>query len=317
VLNAGDIMGHVRRARLQVVRDSGWGTTLSFLVCLMLLTQMLFLFLLSVRAVGHLLTDSAALQLEVLPSAGEDDIQELYAALRVHPAVRTVTFLSKQQVYEQQKALHPDDIAFLEQYDFSNPFPDIFSVTLTSLDAYDQFAQDIRSDRWQAVVDPSFLASAGDHEKEVRTLLQVTDGVHTLSLLFTVIALAVLCCAVFEWAKRTADRRGHELMLRHLLGGSTPQVLLPFTAEMSVLLIISALLAALLVAAFVLLLPLMLPALALETPFRALQEVFSPMVRTALPLFLLVQILCMPVLAYAGTAVAARKSLPKSFTIFS
>jgi cell division protein FtsX len=317
VLNTATVIGHLRHARRQILRDRGWGTTLAFLVCLMLLTQILFLFLLSVRAVGHLLTDSAAIQLEVLPTAGEADIQQLYAALKVHPAVRSVTFQSKQQVYEQQKELHPDDIAFLEEYDFSNPFPDIFSVTLTSLDAYDQFAGDIRSDRWKSVVDPSFLASASDHEQEIRTLLQVTDGVHTLSLFFMVIAMAVLCCAVFEWAKRTADSRGHELLLRHLLGGSPVQVLLPFTAEISALLIASALIGGLLVAVCVFLLPLILPALALEMPFRTLQSAFVPLLWTALPVFLLAQIVCMPLVAYAGTAVTARKILPKSFTLFS
>ncbi len=283
----------------------------------MLLTQMLFLFLLSVRAVSHVLTDSAAIQLEVLPAANEADIQQLYAALRAHPAVKAVTFLSKQQVYEQQKALHPDDIAFLEEYDFNNPFPDIFSVTLISLDAYDRFAADIRSDRWKTVVDPSFLTTASDHEEEIRTLLQVTDGVHTLSVLFMVVALLVLGCAVFEWVSRTAARRGNELLMRHLTGGSPLQVLLPFTAEMTVLLVAAALIAMVMVIAFLLLLPLMLPAVALETPFRTLQSSFVPLLWTALPAFLLVQIVCMPFIAYAGTALTARKNLPRSFTIFS
>lgn len=317
MLITADITGVCKRAYRQVLRDQGWGTTLAFLTCLMLLTQLLFLFLLSVRAVSHVLADSAAIQLEVLPAASEADIQQLNAALHAHPAVRSVTFLSKQQVYEHQKALHPDDIAFLEEYDFKNPFPDIFSVTLVSLDAYDQFAADIRSDRWKSVVDPSFLATANDHEEEIRTLLQVTNGVHTLSILLMVVALLVLGCAVFEWVSRTADRREGELLMRHLLGGTPVQVLLPFTAEMTVLLIVAALFATLIVVAFVALLPFMLPALALESPFRTLQSALLPLLRTALPIFLLVEIVCMPFLAYAGTAVTARKTLPQSFTLFS
>lgn len=299
------------------MRDRGWGTTLAFLTCLMLLTQLLFLFLLSVRAVSHVLADSAAIQLEVLPAASEADIQQLNAALHAHPAVRSVEFLSKQEVYERQKALHPDDIAFLEEYDFKNPFPDIFSVTLISLDAYEQFALDIRSDRWKAVIDPSFLAAASDHEEEVRTLLQVTDGVHTLSILLMIVALLVLGCAVFEWVSRAADRREGELLLRHLMGGTPVQVLLPFTAEMTVLLVVAALAATLIVIGFVALVPLMLPALALESAFQTLQSALMPLLRVALPVFLLVEIICMPLLAYAGTAVTARKSLPKSFTLFS
>jgi len=283
----------------------------------MILTQMLFLFLLSVRAVAHVLTDSAAIQLEVLPTASEQDIQQLYAVLKAHPAVRAVDFMSSQQVYDNQKERRPDDIAFLEEYDFKNPFPDIFSVTLISLDAYDRFASDIQSDQWRAVVDPSFLTSASDHEAEARTLLQVTDGVHTLSILFMFIALVVLACAVFEWVSRTASRRGHELLLRHVMGGSSSQVLLPFSMEMTVLLVAAALLAGIAVTGFIVVLPLMLPALALDVPFQTLQSAFTPLLRTGLPAFLLVQILCMPLLAYAGAAVTARKNLPSSFTLFS
>lgn len=310
-------MGFLQKARLQVMRDKSWGTTLSFLMCLMVLTQMLFLFLLSVRAVGHLLIDSAAIQLEVLPTAKEAEIQQLYAALRAHPAVRSVDFLSKQQVYERQKAQHPDDIAFLEQYNFQNPFPDIFSVTLTSLDAYERFAVDIQGDKWKLVVDPSFLTSAANHEAEIRTLLQVTDSVHTISIIFMVIALLVLCFAIFEWAKRTADRRGHELLLRHLLGGSSLQVLLPFTVEMTVLLIGAAMISSLCIVGFLFILPLIVPALALESQFHILQMAFIPLFMVAFPIFLFVQIVSLPFLAYAGTAVIARKNLPASFVLFS
>lgn len=278
---------------------------------------MLFLFLLSIRAVGHVLTDSAAIQLEVLPTAKEVEIQQLYAALRAHPSVRSVDFLSKQQVYERQKKLHPDDIAFLEEYDFQNPFPDIFSVTLTSLNDFDRFAVDIKNERWALVVDPSFLTSAANHEEEIRTLLRVTDSVHTLSVIFMAIALSVLCFAIFEWAKRTADRRGHELLLRHLLGASSLQVLLPFTLEMTVLLMGAVLLSGLCIMGFLFLIPLILPALALESQFQTVQAAFIPLFVVAFPVFLFMQILSMPLLAYAGTAVTARKNLPESFVLFS
>lgn len=316
VLTAGNIIGYCKKVYVSILRESGWGTTLSFLLCLMLLTQMLFLFLLSVRAVGHVLTDSAAIQLEVLPTAKEAEIQELYAVLRAHSSVRSVEFFSKQQVYEQQKALHPDDIAFLEQYDFKNPFPDIFSVSLTSLDAYNQFAKDLQDKKWSAIVDPSFLTSAGDHEAEIRTLLQVTDTVHVLSIFATIIALVVLCGAVFEWAKRTADSRGHELLLRHLLGGTSLQVLLPFIAEVIMLLGMATLFASVILVTSVSIFPWVAPALALEAPFQTFQAAFTPLLWTAFPLFVFIQFVCMPFVAYAGTAVAARKSLPSSFVLF-
>ncbi len=302
------------RVLLHIRRDRTSGFTLAMLVCLMLLAQMLFTFLVGVRAVGHLLTDRSALQLEVLSTAREQDIQELYAALRIHPSVREVTFLSKEQVYERQKALHPEDVAFLEQYDFDNPFPDVFSVTLTSLESYNALAADLQTSRWKQVVDPSFLTAGADHEQEIRTLLQVTDGLTTLSIVFMVVMFLLLCAAVFEWVSRAAARRGHEPRLAHLLGASSFNVLLPFALEMTVLLLAAAVIAALLMGAILFLLPVFMPAFALEAPFRALQTEAVPLLYTALPIFLLVQIVVIPALSFAGTIVGVRSKLPVSFS---
>lgn len=304
------------RAIRQIARDRSWGTTLFLLTCLMLLVQLLFVFLLGVHGVGRLLTDQSAIQLEMQSAAGERDIQELYALLRAHSSVRSVEFLSKEQVYERQKELHPEDVAFLEQYDFANPFPDVFTVTLTSLDAYDGLAQTLQSDRWRSIVDPSFLASSSNHEQEIRTLLQVTGGLYTLSVLFMVVAFILLCGAVFEWTVRTAGRRGHELRLSHLLGARPLAVLLPLACEMAVLLVTAAVIAAALMALFLVLLPVFMPALALETPFRSLQDALSPLLFSVLPLFLLIEILVIPALAFLGVAAGVRRSMPVSFTLF-
>jgi cell division transport system permease protein len=313
----GSISHAFTRAVRQITRDRTWGMTLVLLSCVMLLVQMLFTFLLGVRGVGNILTERSAIQLEVLPSAREQDIQELNALLNEHPSVRSVEFLSKEQVYERQKELHPDDIAFLEQYDFDNPFPDIFSVTLKSLDAYDALAGTLQSDRWRSVVDPSFLATSADHEQEVRSLLQVTDGLYTLSIIFMVIAFIVLCSAVFEWTVRTAARRGHELHLSHMLGARPLAVLLPLSCEMTLLLVSAAVIGTLAMIVLLFLIPLFMPAFALETPFALLQSELLPLLSVALPVFLLIEILMMPLLSLAGVAAGVRGTMPRSFSLFS
>ncbi len=313
----GSISHAFKRAVRQITRDRTWGMTLLLLSCVMLLVQMLFTFLLGVRGVGNLLTERSAVQLEVTGTASEQDIQELYVLLGDHPSVRSVEFLSKEQVYERQKQLNPDDIAFLEQYDFDNPFPDIFSLTLTSLDAYDALAGTLQTDRWKSVVDPSFLATSADHEQEVRSLLQVTDGLYTLSIIFMALAFVLLCSAVFEWTVRTAARRGHELHLAHMLGARPLAVLLPLSCEMTLLLIGAAVIGTVVMVTLLFLLPLFMPAFALETPFALLQSELLPLLMVVLPVFLLIQIVVIPVLSLAGVAVGVRHKLPQSFSLFS
>lgn len=307
----------LRRGVQQITRERGWAATLLLLAGIMTLTQLFLVFLLGVNGTGRLLTARAGIQLEVLPTARESDIQELYADLRAQPMVRDVAFVTGQEAYERQKARDPDLIAFLEEYKLDNPFPDTFSVTLRSLDDYEEFAALVQNDSWRSVVNPSFLSSATSSEREVRSLLQVTEGLRTLSVVLIVVSVIVLFFVVFEWVSRNAARREQELLLEHLLGAPALAVLLPFASEMAILLIAGTLIGTAVVAAFLTLLPVFMPAFALEAPFRMLQAELLPLLLAVFPLLLLAEIVAMPLLALAGTALGVRRRMPRSFALLS
>lgn len=307
----------VRRGVQQISRDRNWGATLLLLTGVMTLAQLFLVLLLAVNSTGALLTARAGIQLEILPTAPEQDIQALYATLRENPVVEDVVYVSSAEAYEQQKARDPELISFLEEYQLDNPFPDTFAVTLSSLNAYDSFAEEVQQDRWRAVVNPSFLTEAAGRQNDMQSLLQVTQGMRTLSIVFMVLAAVVLFLAVLEWVSRNAVRRGQELLLEHLLGASPTTVLLPFASEMTIFLATATVLGSLIVAAFLVLLPIFMPAFALEAPFQLLQSHMRPVLLGIFPLIVLAEIIVMPLLALAGTMLGIRSRMPASFTLFS
>lgn len=286
------------------------------LTAFMVLTQLFIVCLLGVQSAGRLLTARAGIQLEVLPGATEQQIQSLYGVLKAHPSVRSVVYIPKEKAYERQKARDPELVSFLEEYNLENPFPDSFAVTLTSLDSFDTFVAAVQKPEWKNVISASFLSSASNGERDIRSLLEVTGGLHALSIFFIVIAFALLFFVILEWVSRATVNRGHELLLEHLLGAPPAAVVLPFATEMTLLLLAGAVLGTLIVGALIVLLPVIMPALAFEAAFRQFQTELRPMLLTFLPLFLLLEVLVMPALAYAGTVIGVRKHMPASFVLF-
>lgn len=313
----GSVQRGLQRGVQQIAREKSWPTTLLLLAATLTLTQLFLVFLLAVNGVGRVLVTQAALQVEVLPTAADADIQALYAALRNHPSMEDVQFVTSEQAYQLQKARDPELISFLEEYKLANPFPDTFAVTLVSLNTYDDFVQEIQKQEWRSVVNPASLSTAGEREQETRALLQVTDGMRTLSMLFLVLAVLILFFVILEWVTRTASRRGQELVLEHLLGAPGSAVLLPFAMEMTILLMAGTLIGTILVLAFINLLPVFMPAIAMEAPFRMLQTELMPLLLSVFPLIVLVELIAMPVLAYVGTWLGVKGKLPDTFTLFS
>lgn len=291
------------------MRDRTWGPTLLLLTALVLLLQLLAVFLLGAQGAGRFLESRAALRIEVLSTASEPDIQDLYAALRAQPFIRDIRFVTRGQAYETQRKSNPELVAFLEEYKMENPFPDTFSVTLASLAGYGAFQEFLRAPRWKSVVNAGNFSTLTEQERQTRTLLQAAGVVRTLTALFLCLAFVLLCFAVFEWVVRSMMRRRQELLLEHLLGAPPLALLLPLAVEMAVLLLCAVAFSAAGITVFLLLLPRILPALTLEAPFAELREAVVPLLRSALPLLFLLELFVMPLLALGGTVLGSRTAL--------
>lgn len=307
----------LRRGLLLLKRERTWGTTLTLLSAVLILLQLFTVMLLGVYGVNRLLSSQAGLRLEVLPTATNEDIQTFFAAAHAEPTIATVAFITKEQAYDNQRKNDPDLVSFLDQYKLNNPFPDTFVVTLKSLGSYDSFRSFIERDQWKSVINPAFLSTVSEQERQVRALLSITDAIRSVTFIFLFMAVAVLLFVVLELVSRTVRSHGDELFLENTLGASPMSVLLPFIAEITILLVAALVIATLLVIGLILLLPLLMPALSTEVPFRAFSAEMQPLLLFTFPWVLLLELCLMPAVAYIGTFLGAGRKLLSPVAFFS
>lgn len=270
------------------------------LTSVLLLVQLLVVFLFGIQGVDALLSTQAGVRLETLPAASDQNIQAFIGALRQSAIVSNVDYVTKEQAYQNQKTSNPDLVAFLDQYKLENPFPDTLVVTLKSLGDYGQLQQFAQQDQWRNVVNPSSLSAVTTQEQQIRELLQVTQAMRTVSIIFVAVAFAVLLFVVLELISRSVRAHSSELFLETMLGASTLAVLLPFMAEMTVLLLMGLVIATLLLVAFLLGLPFFIPVLADQLPFQTFSAAMRPLLLWNMPWILLVEVCLLPVVAYIG-----------------
>ncbi len=306
----------LRRGLLLLSRQKKWGTTLALLSAVLLLTQMLVMFYLGVVSVDTLLSSQAGVRLEVISNAQDQDIQTFFAAAQSESTVSHVAYITKADALEQQRVRDPDLVSFLEQYKLENPFPDSFTVTLKSLDSYDSFRTFIEQDRWRTVINPSFLTAVTDQEHQIRQLLQVTNAMRSVSALFVFAACAVLLFLVLELISRSVRAHEDELFVETMLGASPVSVLLPFMAEMTVLLTGAMVIATLLMFALISGLPLFIPSIALEPAFRAFANAMTPLLLFTFPWIFIVELCLLPVIAYIGTFLGAGRKVLSPVAFF-
>lgn len=306
-----------KRGLLLLQREPTWGTTLTLLSVALVLVQLLMVMLLSVYGVNRLLSSQAALRLEAIASASDQDIQTFFAAVHANKDVESVSFVTKEQAYEEQRRRDPELAAFLDQYHLDNPFPDTFVITLTSLDSYDSFRTFIEQDQWQSVVNSSFLSNVNTQERQIRDLLSITDALRSVTYVFLFVACALLLFVVLELVTRTVHLHKDELFLENTLGATPVAVLLPYIAEMTILLVAATIIATALVAALIVLLPLLMPALTADTPFRVFSGEMRPILLYVFPWIVLLELCLMPAIAYVGTFLGAGRKLLSPVAFFS
>ncbi len=299
----------IRRGWLLLRRGRGWWTTLGALTGVVLIIQLLWTIGLGAQGMHRLLESRLDLRLQVQATASDQEIQEFIIALKDQPGVREVLYITREQAYERERARSPDLIAFLEEFNIANPFPDTLAVTLKSLSEYDDFAAFVRQSAWATTVDPAFLSHATDQEKEVHQLLRLAGAATTVVAGFLVLAALVLLFVLMELIRRRALMRKEEILVERLVGAHSIFTLTPFITEATILLWAATALSMLLLGGFLFGLPILVPALASGGPFDVARQQVLPLLQTGLPVILVVEILAMPPLAAAGAYLGMRPQL--------
>jgi cell division protein FtsX len=301
---------------LLLKREGTWGSTLTLFTAVLVLVQLLVVFLLGVHGVNRLLSSQASLRLEVLPTAQDADIQDFFAAVHADESVSKVEFLTKDEAYAIERTRDPDLVAFLDQYKLDNPFSDTFVVTLASLDSYDAFRQFVEQGRWKSVINPSFLSSVTDQERQVRELLSVTEAIRSVTFVFIFVAFSIVLFVVLELVGRAVRAHDEELFLETMLGASPMSMLLPFIGEMTLLLLGGTLIATVVVVGCIIALPLLMPSLVSEVPFHTFASEMKPLLLRVFPWILVLELFLMPAIAYVGAFLGSGRKIVSPVAFF-
>ena len=292
------------RAVHTLLRERRWGTTLTLLTLIMVLLQLVVSGLLAAAGARSALRERGAIRLEVKPGAPDQDVQELFAALKEHTGVDMVSYIPHEKALEEEKVRNPDLVSSLQKFRLANPFPDAFIVSLASLNAYDSFLQLVSADRWKSVIDPAFLPLLATQRQELDNSLSAATTVSALLKLLLFLGLAIVFALVLELVSRRAARRRPELLLESLLGAMPLTILTPFVAEVTILLLLALAAATPIVVLLLLLLPFLMPAL--DAPLTIWWSAVSSALWAGLPLVFLLEIVLLPVMALCGTLLGVR-----------
>lgn len=222
---------------------------------MLVLLQCLLFCAVSAQAFGWLAMRNQGLHLDVLASAQDQDIQELYATLQSLPSVQYVDFIPKEKAYEQQKISNPDIAAFFDEYKLGNPLPDSFVVALRNADDYPGFIAQMQGEEYRKVLEPSSLAMVSGQEGDLRDVLGMVSNFQMITFGLAALAVLVLCAMMAEYVARSLRLRHDEFILQNALGASRVSLTSLLASEMTIIFlwgfVLSIAFAAGIVAAFV------------------------------------------------------------------
>lgn len=227
-----------RRGLLNLRRSRGITVGAAALCWIVLLAQVFLVLGLSARKMHDTLATRNDFRLQLRLGATDRDVQQFLVAVRQTPSVSSVEYVTREKAMAVEMAAHPD-VAALMEADVINPFHDVVIVTLGSPAAFEAFAAFVRHPKWSRAVDPITFASMETRKEEIQTLLrQAHAWSYAAFLLFAAAGVALLLTTI-EHVRRSAAIRMGDLFVERVSGSEEASIILPFAAEMIVLLAIA------------------------------------------------------------------------------
>ena len=302
----------LRHAVLNLWREGEWRLSFGSLLGICTLFQFLLLGLLAAAAVRSLLWSHSDLKLEIRPESPRGEVQQFVSVLQQLPYIERAVFITREQALARIKMEDPSLTAFFEKFQADNPFPDTVGVTLKSLADYPTFSTFLADARWQAVVDPALLSGITRQEERGHELLRVANGGQNLAAILLLLSCAILLSTIVEFTRRTALSRSAEVHVQRLMGTDGTLLVLPFLWEATLLLWGSIIMSSLVLWIFLLVLPTLVPSFGSDGALASLIASAQPILTFALPIALVLELLCAPLLAAAGVWLGIRPSLKRT-----
>lgn len=282
-----------------VRREQGAAPALVLLTLLFFLALLLVTGSTGIAAAERLIRAAGDVGIELSTSASPERIDDLRTALLELPSVERAVIITRDESLKRASLQDPDLAQFLTSFQLNNPFPDTMSIRLRSADAYGPLVRFLQEPAWNDVVEPSTLSVAARQEHELDDVLVITRGAGALAAFTMGMVLLAIGAAVaaFVW-RRAVDRE--EFSLPALLGIPRRNVLTPFAAEHTVLLLIALGIATLMLLVMLPVLPVLLPSLGEGGALAVVRAETIRLLITRLPVTVLVFALLCPVLAWIG-----------------
>ncbi len=291
----------MRTGYSHMLRERNILATWSALTGIFLLLQISVLVFLGMAGTEAFLKSRTNLHLELRDTASDQEVQTFLSAVQSLPYVEQITYITKEQAYAKMKEQDPELIAFIEELQLENPFPETAAVTLSRLDQYENFAGFLREERWHRVVDPSFLSQKTNQEAYVYELLQFTGTGRVAAIFFVALTAGILLFITMELVRERVLRRKEEILVEQLSGAFSFNILLPYAIEATMLLAAAAAVSIVLCAGIGMILLQIAPMGGDESAIAQAWGNIYPVIRTYAPAILLLEIVAIPLIGWLGT----------------
>lgn len=217
----------IARGWQYVWAQRGWHGAAAGVVASVVLLQLILVTLSGVRIVERSVVERGIVRVDLLESAPDQRVQELYAALRASPGIRDAVYVPRERAFEDERHRDAALAAFLERYEIDNPFPNAFEVTVAERVGYETVRAIVQEDRWRDVIDPSSLEDVIDQEIAVADVMAALAAAHAGVLLLVLLAASVAAILSIHVLHSIAVDRAPSAVMEYRSGASNTLLLMP------------------------------------------------------------------------------------------
>lgn len=291
----------VQQGIQQLTREKSWLVAVGALSGIFLLVQLLTVAFIGLQGFESVMQGETSVRLELIDAATPEGIAEFIREIKTLPYVSYVQRITPEQSYELMKTSDPNLISFLEEFNFTNPFPETIQIGLSGLLNYKDLQTVIGQDQWRNLIDPTYSTTISEQEAYMSQVISITNAIRNGLLIFIAIAAAILLYITIELVRTRVLRRSEEILIKRLCGAIHFYILLPFITEATILLGLAFCLSVIIMTGAIIGLQKFIPTVGPDGVFNQIWEASTAAFVQYGLMVLLIQLLIIPIISWFGT----------------
>lgn len=214
------------------------GLTIWSIIAIMSALFLVGIFIVTNIVIGDALSsveDEVTIYAYVDNNASQDDISSYMDELSANDKVRSVSFTTSEEAWENYRKQMGDELADNVQtaLDGANPLPGSIVVTMKDANDTEEMADEIAaSDDFAKIADGGTAEGNVTYGKQqVSQLLSFTNTIRTFSLILIIILISVSSVLVSNTIRNSISARSEEIGIMRLVGASSKYIRKPFIYE--------------------------------------------------------------------------------------